>query len=100
MTVTNEPGYYEDGAFGIRIENILIVKEVKTDFNFGGKPYYGFENVTVVPLCRNLIDTSLLGPEEKLWINTYHKECYDKVYPLLDKNGLAAKYLKRETQPF
>ena len=48
MTITNEPGYYEDGNFGIRIENIMLVKKVKTEFNFGNTPFYGFEHVTVV----------------------------------------------------
>jgi len=47
MTVTNEPGYYEDGKFGIRIENIMLVREVKTTNNFGDKCYLGFEHVTM-----------------------------------------------------
>ena len=48
MTITNEPGYYEDGEFGIRIENIMIVKDIKTAKNFGGTGYLGFEHVTMV----------------------------------------------------
>ena len=47
MTVTNEPGYYEDGKYGIRIENVLFVKEAKTPNNFGDKGFLGFENVTM-----------------------------------------------------
>lgn len=47
MTVSNEPGYYADGQFGIRIENIVLVKEAKTPNNFGNKGYLGFENVTM-----------------------------------------------------
>jgi Xaa-Pro aminopeptidase len=47
MTVTNEPGYYEDGKFGIRIENVMLVREVKTPNNFGEKGYLGFEHVTM-----------------------------------------------------
>jgi len=47
MTVSNEPGYYEDGKYGIRIENIVLVKKVDTPNNFGGKGYLGFENVTM-----------------------------------------------------
>lgn len=43
-----EPGYYEDGKFGIRIEDVLLVKEVSTAHNFGGIKYYGFENLTMV----------------------------------------------------
>ena len=51
MTVTNEPGYYEDGKYGIRIENVLLVKEAKTPNNFGDKGYLGFENVTMCVPC-------------------------------------------------
>ena len=47
MTVSNEPGYYADGKFGIRIESIVLVREVKTPNNFGEKGYLGFENVTM-----------------------------------------------------
>ena len=47
MTVSNEPGYYADGKFGIRIESIVLVREVKTPNNFGDKGYLGFENVTM-----------------------------------------------------
>jgi len=47
MTVSNEPGYYEDGRYGIRIENIVLVREVKTRNNFGNQGYLGFEHVTL-----------------------------------------------------
>ena len=47
MTVSNEPGYYADGRFGIRIENIVLVREAKTPNNFGDKGYLCFENVTM-----------------------------------------------------
>jgi Xaa-Pro aminopeptidase len=47
MTVSNEPGYYEDGRYGIRIENIVLVREVKTPNNYGKKGYLGFEHVTL-----------------------------------------------------
>jgi Xaa-Pro aminopeptidase len=46
----SEPGYYEDGKFGIRIENIVVVQSAKTPNNFGGKEYYKFEHVTMVRL--------------------------------------------------
>ena len=48
MTITDEPGYYENGKFGIRIESILIVHEAKTPNNFNGKKFYHFENITRV----------------------------------------------------
>ncbi|PQQ02089.1 Peptidase_M24 domain-containing protein/Creatinase_N domain-containing protein [Prunus yedoensis var. nudiflora] len=59
-----EPGYYEDGNFGIRLENVLIINEADTKFNFGGKGYLQFEHITWAPYQRKLIDLSLLAPEE------------------------------------
>ena len=56
MIVSNEPGYYEDGAFGIRIENLLIARQADTAFQFGGLPYVSFERLTLVPLQRKLMD--------------------------------------------
>jgi Xaa-Pro aminopeptidase len=98
MTVTNEPGYYEDGKFGIRIENVMIIKEVQTPNNFGGRGYLGFEHVTVVPIQTKLIAKELLLPEEVAWINEYHKEVFEKVSPLLEKGSRAYNWLERETK--
>lgn len=99
MVVTNEPGYYEDGAFGIRIENVVIVKKVNTPFTFGDVPYYGFEDVTMAPYCRKLIDTTLLTPEEIDHVNAYHAKVYENLKPLLSGDKLALEYLTRETRP-
>lgn len=76
--ISDEPGYYEDGNFGIRIENIIMVKEVQTKHKFGDKPYLGFEHVTMVPMCRKLIDVSLLTERERDWLNDYHREVLEK----------------------
>ncbi|KAL5033125.1 hypothetical protein BDEG_21165 [Batrachochytrium dendrobatidis JEL423] len=100
MTVTNEPGYYEDGAFGIRIENVLLVKKVETANRFGDNDYLGFEHVTVVPIQTKLIDTGLISPEERKWINSYNHECFEKVSGLLSKDEPGYKWLERETRPF
>ncbi|RUS34439.1 peptidase M24, structural domain-containing protein [Jimgerdemannia flammicorona] len=99
MTVTDEPGYYEDGNFGIRIENVLLVKDVQLRNNFGDRGYLGFEHVTLVPIGLNLIDVHLLSREEREWVNTYHAECLSKVGPLLEEGSLALEWLRRETQP-
>ncbi|RPB05723.1 putative Xaa-Pro aminopeptidase P [Choiromyces venosus 120613-1] len=99
MFVSNEPGYYEDGSFGIRIENIIMVKEVKTNHNFGDRPYFGFERVTMVPMCRKLIDTGLLTPAETKWLNSYHAEVFDKTHEFFEEDSLALKWLRRETTP-
>ncbi|KAK0911250.1 hypothetical protein LTR02_003466 [Friedmanniomyces endolithicus] len=76
--ISNEPGYYEDGKFGIRIENIVMVKEVETKYKFGEKPYLGFEHVTMVPMCRKLIDVGMLTGVEREWLNAYHREVLEK----------------------
>ncbi|KAF9358009.1 hypothetical protein BGX26_002649 [Mortierella sp. AD094] len=96
MTLTNEPGYYEDGKFGIRIENVLLVRKAKTKHHFGGKEYYGFEHITFVPIQTKMIEKSLLSSAEIDWINRYHAECLEKVEPYLEKGSLGYKWLKRE----
>lgn len=92
-----EPGYYEDGKFGIRIENVLLVRKADTPNNFGGRGYLGFEHVTLVPIGNKLIDQSLLSPEEKQWVNEYHAECLEKVGALLPKDSPGYKWLAKET---
>lgn len=95
--ISNEPGYYEDGEYGIRIENVMFVKE--SGQTYGGKKFLEFETVTRVPFCRRLIDVSLLSPEEKDWINTYHKTIWDELSPSFNKNSWELTWLKRETSP-
>ncbi|POO02590.1 Creatinase [Trema orientale] len=97
MTVTDEPGYYEDGSFGIRLENVLIVKEADTKFNFGDKGYLSFEHITWAPYQRKLIDLSLLTPEELDWLNSYHSQCKDILTPYLDESQKA--WLEKATEP-
>ncbi|EEF37229.1 aminopeptidase P1 isoform X2 [Ricinus communis] len=97
MTVTDEPGYYEDGSFGIRLENVLIVKDGKTPFNFGEKGYLSFEHITWAPYQNKLIDVSRLLPDEIDWLNTYHSRCRDILAPYLDESEKA--WLKKATEP-
>lgn len=97
MTVTNEPGFYLDNEFGIRIENVLLVKEVATANRFGDNAYLGFEHVTIVPLGKNLIDVGLLNARERAWVNDYHRECWDKLHALVDDMG--KQWLAKETSP-
>lgn len=94
-----EPGYYEDGSYGIRIENIAMVREVKTEHSFGDKPYLGFEHVTMVPYCRSLIDTTLLTEEERKWLNDSHADIFEKTKGFFEEDPLTMAWLKRETQP-
>ena len=77
MLLSNEPGYYEDGQFGIRIENVMVVKEtdVKDVLN-PGKNMLGFETLTQIPIQKKLIKTDMLTQDEKDWLNQYHAKIY------------------------
>ncbi|PYI20744.1 hypothetical protein BO86DRAFT_417918 [Aspergillus japonicus CBS 114.51] len=78
--ISDEPGFYEDGKFGIRIENIIMAREVQTTHRFGDKPWLGFEHVTMAPIGQNLIEPSLLTDAELKWVNDYHAEVWEKTH--------------------
>lgn len=94
--LSDEPGYYEDGNFGIRIENMIMAREAQTTHKFGEKPWLGFECVTRVPMCRKLINTNLLSKEEVDWLNTYHKDVWEKTHGYFS-DRLTLDWLQRET---
>ena len=77
MILSNEPGFYKENSHGIRIENLVLVKE-HDDTN------YYFETITLVPKSMNLIDKTLLNDEELQWLNDYHARVYETLAPLLD----------------
>ncbi|KAI9098950.1 hypothetical protein K1719_024717 [Acacia pycnantha] len=97
MVVSNEPGYYEDYSFGIRIENLLYVRDMETPNRYGGIQYLGFEKLTFVPIQIKLVDLSLLSAAEVDWLNSYHSQVWEKVSPLLD--GSARQWLCNNTRP-
>ena len=72
MLVTNEPGFYLENHYGIRIENILLVKKNKENMLY-------FETLTLVPMDENLIALKLLTTSEKLWLKNYHQKIYNKI---------------------
>jgi Xaa-Pro aminopeptidase len=83
MVISNEPGYYHEGKYGIRIENVVIVVEdEEIDSEYG--PFYRFESLTMVPLDRKLIDSALLISEERNWLNDYHSEVFNRLSSYLD----------------
>ncbi|CAG9330698.1 unnamed protein product [Blepharisma stoltei] len=96
MNVTNEPGYYEKGHFGIRIENVMFVTKHPTIENF-----LCFENVTIVPYDKNLILLSMLNAEDKAYINAYHKRVYDTLSPILSfrNDDFTLNWLEKATSP-
>ncbi|KAF5451409.1 hypothetical protein F2P56_026519 [Juglans regia] len=97
MIVTDEPGYYEDDNFGIRLENVLVIKEAGTKFNFADKGYLSFEHITWAPYQRKLIELSLLTREEIDWLNGYHSKCREILSPYLNESEKG--WLKKATEP-
>ncbi|QUL37078.1 aminopeptidase P family protein [Erythrobacter sp. JK5] len=95
MILSNEPGYYKAGAFGIRIENLVLTEERAIDGAEGR--YLGFETLTFVPLDRKLIERSLLSAAEIAWVDTYHARVRNLLAPRLSGEDLA--WLERETEP-
>lgn len=96
MILSNEPGYYREGAFGIRIEN-LVLTEPATDIAGGDMPMLSFETLTFAPIDRRLIVPALLVPEEIAWIDAYHATTRGLLSPLLDE--AASEWLAKATAP-
>ncbi len=96
MILSNEPGYYRENQWGIRIENLLIVLPPNIPAS-GDREMLGFETITWVPIDRRLIDPGLLNATELGWINRYHQHVLEKVGPLLAGKTLA--WLKNACQP-
>ena len=93
MTLTDEPGLYLAGKFGVRIENSLLIKEyMETEF---GK-FLQMESLTLCPIDTAPIDVEMLLPEELAWLNAYHAEVYAKLAPYLDKEE--QKWLENATK--
>ena len=128
MIVSNEPGYYHDGAFGIRIENLLYVVPASAENgapegcaaaphaslstreagalevsskSTSPKKFLRFERLTKVPIHRALINVALLSPKEVAWVDKYHAEVRRAVEPLLQggNDGKARKWLLENTKP-
>ncbi len=95
MILSNEPGYYKAGAFGIRLENLLLVEP--REIPGAEAEYFGFEVLTLVPIERRLVDIALLTQHEKDWWNAYHARVLDVLGPQLDGADLA--WLRRECEP-
>jgi len=82
MILSNEPGYYKTDAFGIRIENLVLV--VGHDVHGAEKPLNTFETLTLAPIDRRLIDLNMLSGDELSWINDYHERVRHSVRPHVD----------------
>lgn len=94
MTVTDEPGLYLSGKFGVRIENTLLIKDYQTT-EFG--KFLQMESLTLCPIDLTPVDFSMLQPEEIEWLDTYHRDVFEKLSPYLEGEDL--EWLREATRP-
>jgi len=92
MVISNEPGVYRTDEYGIRIENLILVRE-DSETEFG--KFYSFETLTLFPIDRNLVITSMLSAREHAWLNRYHQLVYEKLSPFLFEEE--KEWLKNKT---
>jgi Xaa-Pro aminopeptidase len=91
MIVSNEPGYYKTGAYGIRIENLVVVQPAD------GADMLGFETLTLAPIDRALVEPSLMTDDEIGWLDGYHARVRETLTPLVDAD--TASWLAEATRP-
>lgn len=96
MILSNEPGYYKTGAYGIRIENLVIVEPASTIAG-GDRPMLSFETLTLAPIDRALIEPALLSAAERSWLDAYHARVRETLAPAL--SGDALRFLIAATEP-
>ena len=96
MILSNEPGFYKEGHWGIRIENLQVVTPA-APISGGERPMLGFETLTLAPIDRRLIKVSLLTDNERAWMDAYHAEVLAKVGPLMQ--GEARVWLEQACAP-
>ena len=95
MFLSNEPGYYKPGEYGIRIENLVLVEE--REIAGGEATMLGFETLTLAPIDTAMIDITLLTVAEQAWLNNYHAKVFDVVAPQID--GAALRWLTEACSP-
>ena len=98
MICSNEPGYYKAGAYGIRIENLVVVREIEPPPG-AEKKLLGFETITLAPIDRALIDPELLTAEEKAWLNAYHARVREAHLAGLPEDPTMQNWLVEATKP-
>jgi len=91
MVTSNEPGYYKDNAFGIRIENLILTKK------HAKEGFYEHETLTLFPIETKMIDETKMDHTEKSWLNRYHQEVYERLKTQLNEKEQA--WLKEKCKP-
>jgi Xaa-Pro aminopeptidase len=95
MIVSNEPGYYNAGQWGIRIENLVIVEP--REIAGAERTMFGFETITLAPIDVALIEPKLLSDVELAWLNAYHARVFKVISPLV--KAPVARWLRQVTKP-
>ena len=88
MIISNEPGYYREGQYGIRLENLVLVRPAKRPAR-GDRAMLSFETLTLAPFDRRLIAVDLLSGDETSWLNDYHQRVLSEISPKLDADDMA-----------
>ncbi|TAN01134.1 MAG: M24 family metallopeptidase, partial [Rhizobiaceae bacterium] len=96
MILSNEPGYYKEGHYGIRLENLILVTPIE-EVKDGDISMHGFETLTLAPFDRRLIDRRLMTADEIAWLDDYHAGVLTGIAPLVD--GETLKWLEGVTAP-
>ncbi|MCB1483679.1 MAG: aminopeptidase P family protein [Hyphomicrobiaceae bacterium] len=97
MLLSNEPGFYKEGAYGIRIENVVLVTEAEKISGGGEREMMGFETLTLAPIDKRLIVADMLSQSERDWLNGYHKTVFKMLSGELDT--ATKNWLKSATSP-
>lgn len=97
MILSNEPGYYREGAFGIRIENLIVVQDAALMPGGDARAMHDFLTLTFVPIDRRLIDLNMLSGHERAWLDAYHTQCHEKLSARL--SDAAGAWLELATAP-
>ena len=96
MIVSNEPGYYEQDQFGIRIESLVVVKKADTPHQFNDQTFLGFETITFVPLQKKLMKLEDMSAQEIAWVDSYHQEVWEKLHDKVSAE--AQEWLRSSTE--
>ena len=96
MILSNEPGYYKEGHYGIRLENLILVTAAEP-VPGGDLPMHGFETLTLAPFDRRLLRADMLTADELAWLNAYHARVLAEIGPMVD--GETLKWLEQATAP-
>ena len=97
MILSNEPGYYREGKFGIRIENLIAVRKGDTPDGGDARDWLEFETLTLAPIDRRLIQVSMLSADERAWLDAYHARVAVLLSPLVSDQ--TAAWLQTACQP-